>query len=78
MRRRKADPVKGLIQELLARGKERDGRTSQQSYKEITSIMRDLGQFYSKAGPRAKLESSLRSDILTRLDTAEYLIKEHS
>ena len=77
MYRRKADPVKGLIQQLLARGRERDGRATLGSYKEITSIMRDLGSFYSKSGPRARLASDLRSDILARLDKAEYMIGQH-
>ena len=76
-RRRKGDPVKALIQRLIARGAERDGRTEQESYRLLTSIMRDLGQFYGKRGPRARLEDGLRDDILARLVEAERLLEQH-
>ena len=75
--RRKGDNVKAQIQRLIARGKERDGRTEQESYQLLTTIMRDLGQFYSKNGPRARLEDGLREDILTRLEDAEQLLERH-
>lgn len=75
--RRAADPARELIQRLLARGAERDGRVETRSYAALTSVVRDLGAFYRQRGPRAVVDDALRVDILSRLDEAEALIAEH-
>lgn len=75
--RRAADPARELIQRLLARGSERDGRGETRSFAIFTSVVRDLGAFYRERGPRATLDETLRLDILSRLDEAENLLAEH-
>jgi hypothetical protein len=69
--RRKADPAKDLVRQFMTRWRDAPEVQGEESYRQLTATIQDLGQFYLKQGQRARLSEELGQTLLNRLDAAE-------
>lgn len=63
--------MKDLVRQFINRW--RDDRAVQDvsSFRDISAVLRDLGQFYQKNGQRAALSDEVREEVLAKLRAAE-------
>ncbi|KAL7592824.1 photosystem II D1 precursor processing protein PSB27-H2, chloroplastic [Lactuca sativa] len=69
--RRTADAAKASIREYLGSWRGEKTVINEESYVVIVKAIRALASFYSKAGPSAPLPESVKSEIMSNLDTAD-------
>lgn len=69
--RRKADPAKDLVRQFMSRWRDVPLVRDDASYAQLTSTIRELGEFYMKNGQRARLPEDVGQALLARLDAAE-------
>ncbi len=69
--RRAADPAKTLVREFLTRWKDKPAVQGEESYRQLTFAIQQLGAFYSTNGQRARLSSEVGQQLLDILDAAE-------
>ncbi|CAH1449699.1 unnamed protein product [Lactuca virosa] len=69
--RRTADAAKASIHEYLGSWRGEKTVINEESYVVIVKAIRALASFYSKAGPSAPLPESVKSEIMSNLDTAD-------
>lgn len=69
--RRTADAAKESIREYLNGWRGQPAVVAEESYVALEKAIRSLANFYSKAGPFAKMPGEVKSGILDDLKTAE-------
>eukprot|EP00803_Ostreobium_quekettii_P004319 evm.model.scf_1518.5 EVM.evm.TU.scf_1518.5 scf_1518:34645-36883(+) len=69
--RRAADPSKQLVKDFLSASLDSETISKEASYKEISVALKELGQFYLKAGQRSRLPADLAAEIKTHLLAAQ-------
>ncbi|GAX81881.1 hypothetical protein CEUSTIGMA_g9309.t1 [Chlamydomonas eustigma] len=68
--RRKADPAKENVREFMSKWKDNPKVSWHPSHDEFVSAITDLGQFYQKAGPRARMTEGIKEVLLAHMDAA--------
>ena len=69
--RRAADPAKSLVREFLTRWKGSPVVEGQESYRQLSAAIQQLGAFYQANGQRSRLSSEVGQAVLDTLDAAE-------
>ncbi|CAL5229111.1 g12374 [Coccomyxa viridis] len=69
--RRKADPAKNLVKGWIQDWKERSDLEQEISHRELSGVIRQLGDFYRKQGVRSRLPRSVGEDLLAKLSAAQ-------
>ena len=69
--RRAADPAKSLVREFLTRWKGSPAVEGQESYRQLSAAIQQLGAFYQANGQRSRLSSEVGQAVLDTLDAAE-------
>ncbi|CAG9466233.1 unnamed protein product [Pedinophyceae sp. YPF-701] len=68
--RRKAGPAQDSVKAFLGRYRDDKRLQDEETYLQISSVLKDMGQFYLKNGQRAKFPPELAQSILDRLGAA--------
>ncbi|KAI3435541.1 hypothetical protein D9Q98_001606 [Chlorella vulgaris] len=69
--RRAADPAKSLVREFLTRWKGNGLVEGEESYRQLSAAIQQLGQFYQQNGQRTRLSGEVGREVLNTLDAAE-------
>lgn len=69
--RRKADPAKDLVRKFMGDWRGAAVVSEDESYRQLTAAIQELGQFYMQRGQRARLDEAVGQALLTRLEAAD-------
>lgn len=69
--RRAADPAKSLVREFLSRWRGNPAVEGQESYRQLSAAIQQLGAFYQRSGQRTRLSGEVGRAVLDTLDAAE-------
>ncbi|CAK0785118.1 hypothetical protein CVIRNUC_008324 [Coccomyxa viridis] len=69
--RRKADPAKNLVKSWIQDWKDVSDVQQEISHKELSGVIRQLGDFYKKQGQRSRLPRSVGEGLLAKLGAAQ-------
>ena len=73
--RKRADPVKERVKQFIAASADARVRDSASAVI-LSTVLRDLGAYYKKMGPRAGLSNEVAKSIEEQLDAAEQNLPE--
>jgi hypothetical protein len=69
--RRRADPAKDLVKQILTRWGNSKLINDDPSYTQLVAAIQELGEFYKANGQRARIDAAIAESILAKLDAAE-------
>ncbi|KAK9823752.1 hypothetical protein WJX72_005160 [[Myrmecia] bisecta] len=69
--RRKADPAKDLVKQWVSKWNGDRIVKDEDSYKQVTAALQELGAFYTKNGQRSRLTKATAESLLAKLQAAE-------
>ena len=69
--RRKADPAKDLVRQFMTRWRDAPVVRDDESYRQLTAAIQQLGAYYMASGQRARLSEAVGQELLGKLEAAE-------